>query len=268
MNELTIISTPMFNDEVYDVYSDGNRIFMTRTQIGKALGYNNPSDAIELIHRRHKDRLEPLSVTFKMTGTDGKMYNTYLYNQRGIMEICRWSRQPIADKFMDWVWDIIEAYRDGNLIPYSANVPTSSLTQEQIEAIIDDKLMHFKQEELSHFAQEYLSRFTHEYLSLTASSADVHSTAPIQTIVQSPMDVIRTTIEPLAKALNDNSKGYNCTFRKVYADMNVSWKNRLSRYQHQHNNKNKPSKLRLIADNPKLLKLFVDTVNRLMEPIE
>ena len=161
---------------------------------------------------------------------------------------------------MDWVWDIIEAYRDGNLIPYSANVPTASLTQEQIEAIIDDKLALFKENELAHLAQEYLS--------LNASSADVHSTAPIQTIVQSPMDVIRTTIEPLAKALNDNSKGYNCTFRKVYAAMNVSWKNRLSRYQHQHNNKNKPSKLRLIADNPKLLKLFVDTVNELKASIE
>ncbi|MGN0382767.1 MAG: hypothetical protein ACI4DS_00745, partial [Eubacterium sp.] len=183
---------------------------------------------------------------------DGKMYNTYLYNQRGIMEICRWSRQPIADKFMDWVWDIIEAYRDGNLIPYSANVPIISLTQEQIETIIDDKLMHFKQ----------------EYLSLNASNTDGHSITPIQTIVQSPIDVIRTTIDPLAKALNDNSKGYNCTFRKVYAAMNISWKNRLSRYQHQHNNKNKPSKLRLIADNPKLLKLFVDTVSELMESIE
>lgn len=46
--------------------------------------------------------------------------------------------------------------------------------------------------------------------------------------------------------------------------MNVSWSHRLSRYQHQHNNNNKPSKLRLIADNPKSLKLFVDTVNGLI----
>lgn len=30
MKDLTIISTPMFNDQPYDVYSDGNRIYMTR----------------------------------------------------------------------------------------------------------------------------------------------------------------------------------------------------------------------------------------------
>ena len=33
------------------------------------------------------------------------------------MEICRWSRQPLADKFMDWVWDIIEKYRHNELQP-------------------------------------------------------------------------------------------------------------------------------------------------------
>ncbi len=24
------------------------------------------------------------------------------------MEICRWSRQPIANQFMDWCWDVID----------------------------------------------------------------------------------------------------------------------------------------------------------------
>lgn len=31
------------------------------------------------------------------------------------MEICRWSRQPKANIFMDWVWDIIEKYRNNEL---------------------------------------------------------------------------------------------------------------------------------------------------------
>ena len=37
------------------------------------------------------------------------------YSQRGIMEICRWSRQPKANLFMDWVWDIVEKYRNSEL---------------------------------------------------------------------------------------------------------------------------------------------------------
>lgn len=32
------------------------------------------------------------------------------------MEICRWSHQKKADEFMDWVWDIIERYRNNTLI--------------------------------------------------------------------------------------------------------------------------------------------------------
>ncbi len=31
------------------------------------------------------------------------------------MEICRWSNKPKANQFMDWVWDIIEKYRNHEL---------------------------------------------------------------------------------------------------------------------------------------------------------
>lgn len=32
------------------------------------------------------------------------------------MEICRWSRQPKANLFMDWVWDIVEKYRSKEIV--------------------------------------------------------------------------------------------------------------------------------------------------------
>lgn len=68
---------------------------------------------------------------------------------------------------MGWVWDIIEAYRDSSLIPRSVNVADILLTQEQIEAIIDNKLIQFKENELS--------KLKREYLSLSASNIDTHS---------------------------------------------------------------------------------------------
>ena len=36
------------------------------------------------------------------------------------MEICRWSRQNKANQFMDWVWDIVEKYRNKNIVDVSA----------------------------------------------------------------------------------------------------------------------------------------------------
>ncbi len=38
------------------------------------------------------------------------------------MEICRWSNKPKADQFMDWCWDIVEKYRNGELIADNSTI--------------------------------------------------------------------------------------------------------------------------------------------------
>lgn len=76
-------------------------ILLTRDQIGTALEYANPDDSLSKIHKRHKDRLDNLSVVARLSSTDGKEYETILYTERGVMEICRWSNKPKANQFMD-----------------------------------------------------------------------------------------------------------------------------------------------------------------------
>lgn len=51
-----------------------------------------------------------------MSNTDNKEYETILYTQRGIMEICHWSNKPKANPYMDCVWNIVEKYRSKELI--------------------------------------------------------------------------------------------------------------------------------------------------------
>ena len=67
-------------------------------------------------------------------GGVGVDVETVYYTQRGIMEICRWSRQPKADLFMDWVWDIIEKYRANEL------VPTQQIDMTQISNAISNAI--------------------------------------------------------------------------------------------------------------------------------
>lgn len=111
-----LITTETFENVPCDFYRNMNdEMLLTRNQIGQALEYKNPQKAIDNIHTKHRNRLDDLSVTTKLRATDGKEYFTTLYTQRGIMEICRWSRQSKANQFMDWVWDIIEAYRNNTL---------------------------------------------------------------------------------------------------------------------------------------------------------
>ena len=118
MTNLKLITTETFGDLSCNFYRNMNDdILLTREQIGQALEYSDPDVALSKIHKKHKDRLDGLSVVTKLESTDGKEYNTTLYSERGIMEICRWSRQPKANIFMDWVWDIIEKYRHNELQP-------------------------------------------------------------------------------------------------------------------------------------------------------
>lgn len=119
MGNLKLITTERFGDIACDFYRNMNdNILLTREQIGTALEYTNPRTAIKNIHRKHKDRLDGLSIRIKLGGYQTKPTSKneeqerVYYTERGIMELCRWSRQPKANQFMDWCWDIVGKYRN------------------------------------------------------------------------------------------------------------------------------------------------------------
>ena len=153
--KLKLITTETFENVPCDFYRNMNdEMLLTRNQIGQTLEYKNPQKAIDNIHAKHRNRLDDLSVTTKLRATDGKEYFTTLYTQRGIMEICRWSRQSKANQFMDWVWDIIEAYRNNTLQPQIDIQPlvaaitnlaqSMSLMQQDIKELKESLCTHTK----------------------------------------------------------------------------------------------------------------------------
>lgn len=125
MSNLKLITTENFGELQCNFYRNMNDdILLTREQIGTALEYANPSKAIRKIHLKHKDRLESLCLRIKLEGgtqiganlSKSDEQERVYYTERGIMELCRWSRQPLANQFMDWVWDIVERYRNREMI--------------------------------------------------------------------------------------------------------------------------------------------------------
>lgn len=122
MSNLKLITTENFGELQCNFYRNMNDdILLTREQIGTALEYTDPSKAIQKIHLKHKDRLESLclritDIRYPQNGGVGVNVETVYYTERGIMELCRWSRQPLANQFMDWVWDIVEKYRNREMI--------------------------------------------------------------------------------------------------------------------------------------------------------
>lgn len=168
MKNLKLITTEKFGDLDCNFYRNMNDdILLTREQIGTALEYSDPQKALNNIHSRHKERLNELSVVYKVRGTDGKEYNTTLYTQRGVMEICRWSQKPKANMFMDWVWDIVEKYRsEGTQDHTNMRQLTDSLstlaqivttmannTNDQLSKI-DDRLTQLEQSQRNRYLLE------------------------------------------------------------------------------------------------------------------
>ena len=103
-------------------------ILMTREQIGTALEYAEPRIAVANIHNRNKVRFDKFSAVINLITPQRTKQETTLYTAKGIYEICRFSRQPKADAFMDWVWDIVEGIRTGKLTV--TNKETSSHTEK------------------------------------------------------------------------------------------------------------------------------------------
>ena len=137
MSNLKLITTENFGNISCDFYRNMNDdILLTREQIGSALEYTNPRTAIKNIHRKHKDRLDELSIRIKSGGyqneptSKSEEQERVYYTERGIMEICRWSRQPLANQFMDWRWDVIEKYRNNQEFANTIdNTALNTLTQ-------------------------------------------------------------------------------------------------------------------------------------------
>lgn len=168
-NELTLIIDEQFGPVSCHFYRCGGTgdLWMTREQIGQALEYADPAVAIAKIHARHPDRLEKYSVCMPVErvyqvgksfegdyqvrndplNTGGEQ-DTYLYSNKGIMEICRWSRQPKADDFMDFVWSVMDKLIKGELQLTPGSV-SGTLALPEVNAKlaeIQDQLSHINEQ--------------------------------------------------------------------------------------------------------------------------
>ena len=130
--ELNLIMTQDVNNVPVDGYYGEETAWFTRQQVGEALEYSNPWQAITNIHKRHPDRFVGRAVKLNLSSTDGKTYETWVYNFKGILEICRWSRQPKADMVMDALYDMAEQVREKGYY--------STMPDEELAKLIDERL--------------------------------------------------------------------------------------------------------------------------------
>ncbi|MCD6099672.1 MAG: hypothetical protein J7K33_03715 [Candidatus Marinimicrobia bacterium] len=88
--------------------------YFTRKAIGEWLGYEYPQKAIDKIIERNP-YIRQFSVTVKLTVTDGKQYQTEVYNPIGLQLIVMESHQPKAIEYKIAVAKLVYAYMRGDL---------------------------------------------------------------------------------------------------------------------------------------------------------
>ena len=165
MNELTLVKQAPLGALTIDCYTDGQgNYYVTREQIGQALEYPHPKQAIDNIHKRHKKRLDRFSVVLKMRTTDGKKYDTVLYQARGVYEICRHSNQPKADAFYDAIYEVLEGLRLGWLelklhkgTPLWKEARAASIRTRKAEGDIIQRFVEYARMQGSGHAERYFT---------------------------------------------------------------------------------------------------------------
>lgn len=146
MEDLKLVKSAKFGTVECDIYSHGDDFLMTREQIGRALGYSDPEVAITKIHTKYGDRLNKFSTHTRLVRVEGEREVTRdvtLYTAKGIYEICRWSRQPKAHEFYDYIYNLLEGLRTHRL---TISTPTQALLKAvEILAEQEKKLLRIEE---------------------------------------------------------------------------------------------------------------------------
>ena len=104
MNDMVLVESRSVNNVLVDGFYGNEEAWFSRRQVGEALEYDDPNDAIAKIHKRHKERLDEFSRVVSLSTPSGNQ-EAYIYNLEGVLEICRWSNQPKANEIMDRLYD-------------------------------------------------------------------------------------------------------------------------------------------------------------------
>lgn len=123
--DFQLVTSKQFNGIILDCYQKKGQIdptifYVTREQIGLALGYEYPNDSILHIHVHNEQRLDRFSSWGKLTSVEGDrtvVRECIVYSFKGLLEICRYSQQPNVNAVIDVLWEIAdELRRNGSYI--------------------------------------------------------------------------------------------------------------------------------------------------------
>lgn len=209
-----------------DFYADeNNRIYMSRTQIGYALNYKNPQDSIKKIHLRHFEQLEKRYI--EVVGDNlsprpkglGKKTSIFMYDERGILDVIRWSTSSVADNYFDWVYDVIsEIKKNGYYIAAKKDEKWLGIRQEtkkvrNEETDMIKKFISYAEKQGSSHASNYYMLLTNVANNRCGIKSGERDKADQKTLLR--LKSLETLIEMRLETLMNKNMPYKEVFRGV-----------------------------------------------------
>ena len=124
------MTTLTFQNTTLSVINQNNQIWLTTKEIGKGLGYRNPSADIANLYDRNADEFTPEMTALIEMPTAGGIQKVRIFSLRGAHLIAMFARTKIAKEFRKWVLDVL----DEEVKKTTALLP-NTLTPEQQQAI-------------------------------------------------------------------------------------------------------------------------------------
>ncbi|QLB20037.1 hypothetical protein A6B43_00395 [Vespertiliibacter pulmonis] len=136
------MTTLTFQNKTLSAINQQNQIWLTVTEIGKALGYSDPFKSVKNLYDRHQDEFTPCMTQLVEMQTAGGMQKVRIFSLRGCHLIGMLSHTKVAKEFRRWVLDILDK-EVGNVQNSQPNLPlveekkfTFELTQDEISTLL------------------------------------------------------------------------------------------------------------------------------------
>lgn len=124
------MTTLTFQNTTLSVINKNNQIWLTTKEIGKGLGYRNPSADIANLYDRNADEFTAEMTALVEMKTAGGIQKVRIFSLRGAHLIAMFARTKIAKEFRKWVLDVL----DKEVRKTTALLP-NTITPEQQQAI-------------------------------------------------------------------------------------------------------------------------------------
>lgn len=109
-----------FNNHNIELINHNGQLYMTGSQIGEVLEYEDAAKAVHNIYTNHKDEFgENMSCTLK-TRVNGVKRLSRVFNREGAWLIGMFARTPKAAEFRKWVLKVLGAVADNQVAPVAA----------------------------------------------------------------------------------------------------------------------------------------------------